>query len=70
MHIILEQHGKGGAIMATSSITKTFTIKDSEAYTRFMKLQEEPVAEQPRQTTKRLEEGIEKLKQFSFHSKN
>lgn len=56
--------------MATSSITKTFTIKDSEAYTRFMKLQEEPVAEQPRQTTKRLEEGIEKLKQFSFHSKN
>lgn len=55
--------------MATSSITKTFTIKDNEAYIRFMKLQEEPVAEQPHQSTKRLEEGIEKLKQFSFHSK-
>lgn len=70
MHIILEHHRKGGVIMATSSITKTFTIKDSEAYIRFMRLQEEPVIEQPRQTTKRLEEGIEKLKQFSFHSKD
>lgn len=56
--------------MATSSITKTFTIKDNEAYIRFMKLQEEPVAEQPHRSTKRLEEGIDKLKQFSFHSKD
>lgn len=56
--------------MATSSITKTFIIKDNEACVRFMKLQEEPVAEQPRRDTKRLEEGIEKLKQFSFHSKD
>ncbi len=70
MHIILGHRRKGGVIMATSSITKTFTIKDNEAYVRFMKLQEEPVTEQPRQATKRLEEGIEKLKQFSFHSKD
>lgn len=56
--------------MATSSITKTFVIKDDEAYTRFMKLQDEPVADKPRKASNRLEEGIERLKQFSFHSKN
>lgn len=56
--------------MATSSITKTFVIKDNEAYERFMKLQEEPVAEKPRKTSTRLEEGLELLKQFSFHSKD
>lgn len=56
--------------MATSSITKTFTIKDNEAYVRFMKLQEEPAEEPPRHVSKRLEEGIEKLKQFSFRSKD
>lgn len=52
--------------MATSSITKTFVIKNQEAYERFMKLQKEPVMEKPRLKSNRLEEGIEKLEQFSF----
>lgn len=56
--------------MATSSITKTFVLKDKEAYQRFIKLQEQPVTEKPRQPSNRLEEGVEKLKQFSFHSKS
>lgn len=56
--------------MATSSITKKFIIKDSEAYKRFVEIQDESVQERPQHTSNRLEEGLEKLKQFSFHSKS
>lgn len=52
--------------MATSSITKTFVIKNPEAYERFMKLQEESVIDNLQSKGNRLEEGIEKLEQFSF----
>lgn len=55
--------------MATSSITKKFIIKDRDAYSRFIKLQEEPFTEKPRTISNRLEEGNKKLKQFSFHLK-
>jgi len=55
--------------MATSSITKEFVIRDETTYERFMKLQEESVNEKPRPESNRLEEGIEKLKQFSFRGK-
>lgn len=56
--------------MPTSSITKEFIIRDESTYERFMKLQEEPVHEKPRPESNRLEKGIEKLKQFSFRSKD
>lgn len=52
--------------MATSSILKTFEIKSPEAYERFLKIQEEPVKEIERPQSNRYEEGLEKLKQFSF----
>lgn len=60
----------GGVSMATSSITKEFVIRDEATYKRFMKLQEKPVNEKPRPESNRLEEGIEKLRQFSFRSKD
>lgn len=52
--------------MATSSILKTFEIKTPEAYERFVKIQEEPVIEEQKSQNNRYEEGLEKLKQFSF----
>lgn len=52
--------------MATSSITDNFIIEDKEVYKRFLKLQEESVVEEATPYSNRLEEGIEKLKQFSF----
>lgn len=52
--------------MATASITEDFIIEDKAVYERFLKLQDEPVVEVARPYSNRLEEGIEKLKQFSF----
>ncbi len=56
--------------MATSSITKTFWIEDSEVYERFFELQKENTKEVKRPVSNRLQEGKELLKQFSPRSEN
>jgi len=58
----------GGVFMATSSITKKFTVKDEKAYLRLV----EEVSNKPERTVKsvktsNLERGNKLLKQFSFH---
>ena len=57
----------GGVFMATSSITKEFTVKDEKAYLRMMK----EISNKPARTVKtekpsNIERGNELLKQFSF----
>lgn len=57
----------GGVFMATSSITKDFTVKDVKAYSQMMK----EVSSKPDRTVKtekpsNIERGNKLLKQFSF----
>lgn len=57
----------GGVFMATSSITKEFTVKDVKAYSQMMK----EVSNKPDRTVKtakpsNIERGNKLLKQFSF----
>lgn len=57
----------GGVFMATSSITKEFTVKDVKAYSQIMK----EVSSKPGRTVKtenpsNIERGNKLLKQFSF----
>lgn len=57
----------GGVFMATSSITKEFTVKDVKAYSQMMK----EVSNKPDRTVKtvkpsNIERGNQLLKQFSF----
>jgi hypothetical protein len=54
--------------MATSSITKDFTVKDEKAYLEMMK----EISSKPKRTVKtvkpsNIERGNKLLKQFSFH---
>lgn len=54
--------------MATSSITKEFTVKDKKAYIKMMK----EINAKPERTVKvakpsNIERGVRLLKQFSFH---
>ena len=48
--------------MATSSITKTFKIKDDEAMERYLKIMEEPAKPLPKDKSFSLEKEVDKLK--------
>ena len=57
----------GGVFMATSSITKEFTVKDVKAYSQIIK----EVSSKPNRTVQtakpsNIERGNKLLKQFSF----
>ena len=57
----------GGVFMATSSITKEFTVKDEKAYSRIIK----EISKKPERAAKtvkpsNIERGNRLLKQFSF----
>lgn len=54
--------------MATSSITKEFTVKDKKAYSKMLKEIDDRSA-RPHKVAKssHLERGAKLLKQFSFH---
>ena len=61
------QLGKtGGVHMATSSLTKRFIVNDMEAYERLLELQDDTVELPDLPEKNILEEGQEKLKEFSF----
>ena len=57
----------GGVFMATSSITKEFTVKDVNAYSQIMKeLNNKPVRTVQTKKPSNIERGNKLLKQFSF----
>ena len=48
--------------VATSSITKTFKIKDDEAMERYLEIMEAPAKPLPKKKVSSLEEGKQQLK--------
>lgn len=57
----------GGVFMATSSITKEFTVKDMEAYTLMMKeISKKPDRVVKTKNNSSIERGSKLLRQFSF----
>lgn len=57
----------GGVFMATSSITKEFTVKDVKAYLQMMKeVSSKPVRTVKTEKPSSIESGNKLLKQFSF----
>ena len=68
MHIIKI----GGIIMATTSITKNFSVKDEKAYEELLKKISDSENSKPVRTiipSSSLKRGNDLLKQFSFRSK-
>ena len=57
---------KGGVLMATSSITKTFIIKDDKTCEKLIKAMNEPRTTKVIKTNS-YEEGKEKLKSYFGH---
>lgn len=63
-------HNKGGCIMATTSIRKTFVAKNKKTYVELLKAVNTPKRiKKNTPTSKEVKRGEELLTQFSFHSK-
>jgi hypothetical protein len=65
-HAIIKNKRKGAAEMATSSIAKTFVLKDKAALERF-KNEMQKTSSPPAVTNNKLEEGKSLLKQYFSH---
>lgn len=55
---------KGGTIMATSSITKKFVIKDDKTYDKLIKILAETPPRKKNVSSKKYEEGKKLLAQY------